>query len=105
MYLFFTERERKAQMISIGVNALVADIILAFVFHPSQLIGFMILWFIGIVAFQLFLLFFPLLIQKFCFKKLTPLEEQLLLKKKIRLIHDEIKLINNQYSHKKTFKN
>jgi uncharacterized membrane protein len=96
MYLFFTERELKAQLISICINALVADIILAGVFHPDQVIAFMIMWFIGIVTFQLFLLYLPILIQKYCFKKLTPLEEQLMLKKKIRLIHDEIKLINNR---------
>ncbi len=101
MYLFFSKREQKAQLFSIGVNALLADGILFAVFHPSQPVAFLIMWFLGISVFQLYLLFFPILIQKYFFKKLTPLEEQLELKKKITLIHEEINLLNQRHQHKK----
>jgi hypothetical protein len=100
MYLFFNDREQKAQLISIGVNALIADGVLTAVFHPTQPIPFMIMWFIGIVTFQFYLLYFPMLIQKYFFKKLTPLEEQLMLKKKIKLIHEEISMLNNRHNRK-----
>jgi hypothetical protein len=104
MYRFFCKREQQAYWISMILNALVADSILYGLFRPTQPLAFLIFSFLGILAFQLYSLFAPELIQKAFFKKCSPLEEQLILRRKIKCIEEEIKRINRQPYDKDVFR-
>lgn len=104
MYRFFNKRDQQAHCMSMVVNALIADVILYSLFRPAEPLSFLIFCFLGVLAFQLYNLFAPEIIQKLFFKKLSPLEEQLLLRKKIKSIHEEIKRINRQPYKKDVFR-
>ena len=103
MYRYFSKREQKVYCISMVLNALIADWILYALFRPAQSLSFLVLWFLGILAFQLYSMFFPELIQRYFFKKISPLEEQLILRRKIKCIQEEIKRINGQSYNKDVF--
>jgi hypothetical protein len=104
MYRFFSKREQQAYGISMILNALIASGILYSLFRPTESLSFFIFSFLGVLAFQLFTIFVPELTQKIFFKKYTPLEEQLILRRKIKCIHEEIKRINRQPYDKDVFR-
>jgi hypothetical protein len=86
------------------VNALIADCFLYNFFHPSEPLSFLILWFLSILAFELYSIFAPELVEKLFFKKLSPLEEQLILRRKIKCLQEEINRINKQPYDKDVFR-
>jgi hypothetical protein len=86
------------------LNALIADVILFFLFRPAEPLSFLIFGFLGVLAFELYTLFAPELIQKAFFKKCSPLEEQLILRRKIKCVEEEIKRINRQPYDKDVFR-
>ena len=104
MYRFFSKREQQACCISMVFNALIADVILYSLFRPAEPLSFLILIFLGVLVFQLYSLFAPELIQKAFFKKCSPLEEQLILRRKIKCIQEEIKRVNRQPYDKDVFR-
>ena len=104
MYRIFCKREQQAHCISMVLNALIAAAILYSLFRPTEPLSFLIFSFLGILAFQLYTMFAPELIQKLFFKKCTPLEEQLILRRKIKCIQEEIKRINRQPYDKDAFR-
>lgn len=104
MYRFFSKREQLATSISMVVNALIADGILCGLIRPAEPLTFFIFFFLGILAFQLYTLFAPEWIQRLFFKKQSPLEEQLILRRKIKCIEEEIKRINRQSYDKDVFR-
>jgi hypothetical protein len=104
MYRFFSKREQQAYCISMIMNSLIASGILYSLFRPTEPLSFLIFSFFSVLAFQLFTIFAPELIQKIFFKKCTPLEEQLMLRRKIKCIKEEIKRINRQPYDKDVFR-
>jgi hypothetical protein len=104
MYRLFSKREQQAYFISMVLNALIADGILYSLFRPTEPLSFLIFCFFGIIAFQLYTMFVPELIQRIFFRKYSPLEEQLILRRKIKCIQEEIKRINRQPYDKDVFR-
>jgi hypothetical protein len=94
--LFLSNRDRKANYISILINSLVVTGILFNLLHPSKPITFIITWFVAIFAFQMHVLVFPALLQLLFFNTLHPKEEQRILERKIACIQEEIKRINGE---------
>jgi hypothetical protein len=105
MYRFFSKREQQSFFIALALNAILADGILFSLNDPEEPLSFLILGFLGSMVFQLYTVFAPELVQKLFFKKLSPLEEQLILRKKIKCINEEIKRINRQPYDKDVFHN
>jgi hypothetical protein len=103
--LFLSNRDRKANYISILINSLVVTGIFFILLHPSKPIPFIMTWFIAIFVFQMHVLVFPALLKLFFFKALHPKEEQRILERKIACIKEEIKRINGEDYNEDIFHN